>query len=232
MSPAMPHSSSGPYSSSGPPSPAGLPVSGTDVKRTVIDGGVIGIVRTTGAQRAVELAREVWRAGVNVVEVALTTPGALSAIETLAGELEGRRVIGAGTVLDEASARLAVLAGARLLVTPTLVEEVIEVGHRYQVATVIGGSSPTELLRATTLGADLVKIFPASLWSPRNLSDLLQALPQLECVPTGGITPDDAAGWIQAGAVAVGIGSGLTKGDDPAARVRTLLDSIRTARSA
>lgn len=202
------------------------------VKQSVIAGGVIGIVRTTDAERAVRLARQIWRAGVDVVEVALTTPGALAAIETLAGVIADTQVIGAGTVLDAASARLAVLAGARLLVTPTLVEEVIEVGQRYGVATVIGCSSATELLRATTLGADLVKVFPASLWTPRALSDLLQALPQLECVPTGGIAPEDASGWIEAGAVAVGIGSGLTKGDDPADRVRTLLDAIQRARAA
>ncbi|HYP44400.1 MAG TPA: bifunctional 4-hydroxy-2-oxoglutarate aldolase/2-dehydro-3-deoxy-phosphogluconate aldolase [Propionibacteriaceae bacterium] len=212
-------------------SSAGSPLSGSDVKQAIIAGGVIGIVRTTDAERAVELARQVWRAGVGVVEVAMTTPGALSAIESLSSELDQHRVIGAGTVLDAASARLAVLAGARLLVTPTLVEDVIEVGQRYDVATVIGGSSPTELLRATTLGADLVKVFPASLWSPKILADVLQALPQLECVPTGGVSPDDAAGWIDAGAVAVGIGSGLTKGDDPATRVRTLLQAIQRARA-
>lgn len=214
--------------------------SATSVKAAIMASGVVGIVRTTGADRAVSLGRQVWQAGVSVVEVALTTPGALSAIETLADELQegdelqagdGERVIGAGTVLDAASARSAILAGARLLVTPTVVPEVIEMGQRYDVATVIGCCTPTELLRATTLGADLVKVFPASLWSPRALADLLQALPQLECVPTGGIAPEDAAGWIEAGAVAVGLGSALTRAADPAAQVRTLLETIRRARS-
>lgn len=204
----------------------------TGVKQAVIDGGVIGIVRTTDADRAIWLAQQIWRAGVEVVEIALTTPGALRAVERLAEQLDGGKVIGAGTVLDAASARLAVLAGARLLVTPTLVEEVIEIGQRYDVATVIGGSTPTELLRATALGADLVKIFPARQWSPSVLRDVRQALPQLECVPTGGISPDHAAEWIEAGAVAVGIGSGLTSGDDPVARVRVLLAAIRRARAA
>ena len=201
-----------------------------EVKAAIISGGVIGIVRTTDAERAVTLARQVWQAGVDVVEVALTTPGGLTAIERLAAERSGAQVIGAGTVLDAATARAAVLAGARVLVTPVLVEDVIDVGQRHGVATVIGCSTPTELLRATALGADLVKVFPAGLWSPQVLSDLLQALPQLQCVPTGGIAPDDAAAWIEAGAVAVGIGSGLTKGDQPAARVRTLLAAIRRAR--
>ena len=205
--------------------------SAAEVKASVVSGGIIGIVRTSDAAAAVDLTRRIWAAGVDVVEVALTTPGGLRAIETLNAEVEGRRILGAGTVLDAATARLAILAGARLLVTPTLMEDVIEVGQRYGVATVIGCSTPTEMLLATTLGADLVKVFPASLWSPAILRDVLQALPQLDLVPTGGIAPDTAADWIRAGASAVGIGSGLTKGDDPAAQVRTLLASVRDARA-
>lgn len=205
--------------------------SSSDVSRAIADTGVIGIVRTTSTARAVELTQQIWAAGVDVVEVALTTPGGLAALETLNSEVGGRRVLGAGTVLDAATARSAILAGARLLVTPTLVEEVIEVGRRYGVVTVIGCSTPTEMLRATTLGADLVKVFPASLWSPRVLADVLAALPQLRCVPTGGVTPDDASAWISAGATAVGIGSALTKDDNPPARVRTLLEAVRQARS-
>jgi len=201
------------------------------VKTAIIDSGVVGIVRTTSADRAVELTRTIWGAGVDVVEVALTTPGGLQAIETLAGALTGNQVIGAGTVLDGTTARLAVLAGATLLVTPTLVEEVIEVGQRYGVATAIGCSTPTEMLRASTLGADLIKVFPASLWSPKILKDVLAALPQLDCVPTGGVTPGSAASWIEAGACAVGLGSALTQGADPAAEVTALLASISRARS-
>jgi 2-dehydro-3-deoxyphosphogluconate aldolase/(4S)-4-hydroxy-2-oxoglutarate aldolase len=206
------------------------PHSARDVTGAIAGSGVIGIVRSTSAEQAVGLSRQIWAAGVNVVEVALTTPRGLQAIETLSTEVTGDRVLGAGTVLDATTARLAILAGVRLLVTPTLVEDVIEVAQRYDVATVIGCSTPTEMLRATILGADLVKVFPASLWSPRSLADVLAALPQLHLVPTGGISPDEAAGWISAGARAVGIGSGLTKGDDPAAQVRTLLASLREAR--
>jgi 2-dehydro-3-deoxyphosphogluconate aldolase/(4S)-4-hydroxy-2-oxoglutarate aldolase len=218
------------------------------VRMSIAASGVIAIVRTSGTSHAVDLARQIWAAGVDVVEVALTTPGGLQAIEALSAELaaeatpahedstaagptRSKKVLGAGTVLDAATARLAILAGAQLLVTPTLAEDVIDVGQRYGVTTVIGCSTPTEMLRAKTLGADLVKVFPASRWSPGTLRDVLAALPQLELVPTGGIAPEDAAGWIRAGAVAVGLGSGLTKGDDPAARVKTLLASIRQARN-
>jgi 2-dehydro-3-deoxyphosphogluconate aldolase/(4S)-4-hydroxy-2-oxoglutarate aldolase len=232
-----------------------FPRSASEVKAAIVAGGVIGIVRTSGPEPAVDLARQIWAAGVDVVEVALTTPRGLQAIETLARDLEEGRVpgvaepgadgtadgsggaarrlvLGAGTVLDAATARLAILAGARVLVTPTLTEDVIEVGQRYGVTTVIGCATPTEMLRATALGADLVKVFPASQWSPATVADVLAALPQLEVVPTGGVSPEDAADWIRAGARAVGIGSGLTKGADPAARVKTLLASLREARPA
>lgn len=201
------------------------------VTRLITDTGVIGIIRTDSAGRAVELARRLWDVGVRVVEVSLTTPGGLQAITELAAAVPEGAVLGAGTVLDAETARLAVLAGARLLVTPSIVEGVIEVGRRYSVATVIGTSTPTEMLHAQTVGADLVKVFPASQWTPKTLADVLTALPQLRCVPTGGIAPQDAADWIRAGAAAVGLGSGLTRGDDPAARVATLLESIRSARS-
>lgn len=202
-----------------------------EVAATIARTAVIGIVRTGGAEQAVTLSRQIWQAGVSVVEVALTTPRGLQALETLREEVSGEQVLGAGTVLDAATARAAVLAGAEVLVTPTLVEDVIEVGRRSGIVTVIGCSTPTELLRATTLGADFVKVFPASLWSPAVLADVLAALPQLRCVPTGGVTPDTAADWIRAGAVAVGIGSALTKGDDPGERARALLAALRDARS-
>ncbi|HEY9293558.1 MAG TPA: bifunctional 4-hydroxy-2-oxoglutarate aldolase/2-dehydro-3-deoxy-phosphogluconate aldolase [Microlunatus sp.] len=197
----------------------------------ITESGVIGIVRADSSQRAVDLARQLWSAGVTAVEVALTTPGGLDAIAELNDEVPDGAVLGAGTVLDAPTARLAVLAGARLLVTPTLDEGVIATARRYGAATVIGTATPTEMVRAQVVGADLVKVFPASQWTPKTLSDVLQALPQLRCVPTGGIAPDQAADWIRAGAVAVGLGSGLTKGDDPAGQVARLLDSLRSARS-
>lgn len=192
--------------------------------------GVIGIVRADSAERAVKLARQIWDAGVSVVEVALTTPGGLDAITELSRNIPEGAVLGAGTVLDASTARLAVLAGAQVLVTPTVVEDVIDVAKRYGVATVIGAATPTEMLRAQTLGADLVKVFPASNWTTKALSDMLQALPQLRCVPTGGVTPESAADWISSGAVAVGLGSALTKGDDPASQVAALLESLHEAR--
>lgn len=196
----------------------------------VTSTGVIGIVRTSDRDHAITLSRQLWSSGINVVEVALTTPGGLDAIETLAAEVPDGALLGAGTVLDAQTARMAISAGAQLLVTPTIADGVIDVSQRYGAATIIGTYTPTEMLHAQTLGADLIKVFPATSWSPQTLKDVLQALPQLRCVPTGGIQPDTAPDWIAAGATAVGLGSALTKGSDPKANATHLLKAIRSAR--
>lgn len=206
------------------------PSAASQVMETIVRSGVIGIIRTHDVDTAVFSVGRVWQTGLDVVEVALTTPDALLAIETLAGTAATGQVIGAGTVLGSANARAAVAAGARLLVTPTFEPDVIRIGQHEDVTTVIGCATPTEMLRATELGADAVKIFPASLWTPQVLRDLLQPLPHLRCVPTGGITPDSAPAWIRAGAVAVGIGAALTTTNDPAGQVRRLKDGIARAR--
>jgi 2-dehydro-3-deoxyphosphogluconate aldolase/(4S)-4-hydroxy-2-oxoglutarate aldolase len=209
------------------------PDQAADVTNAIIRSGVVAIVRTTAADHAVSLTQRIWEAGLPVVEVALTTPGGLEAILHLSAasrESTAGWIIGAGTVLDGDTAQRAVEAGARLLVTPTLQEDVIAVGLQHDVATVIGCATPTEMLRATSLGASAVKVFPASQWSPTALKDLLQALPQLQCVPTGGVSPQQAGAWIQAGAVAVGVGSALTADGDAKAQVaalRTAIDGIR-----
>jgi 2-dehydro-3-deoxyphosphogluconate aldolase / (4S)-4-hydroxy-2-oxoglutarate aldolase len=170
--------------------------------------GVVAIIRTDSAETARRQAERVLAAGLPVVEVSLTTPDALSVISALAGASDA--VIGAGTVTTATAARDAIAAGSRILVSPTLTPAVIEVAVEHDVAVLPGCMTPTEMTTAMGLGATAVKIFPAQIWSPHALRGLLQALPQLPCVPTGGIGPDDAADWIAAGAAAVGVGSALT----------------------
>jgi 2-dehydro-3-deoxyphosphogluconate aldolase/(4S)-4-hydroxy-2-oxoglutarate aldolase len=139
----------------------------------------------------------------------LTTPGAFKVIRH-AVKAYPDALIGAGTVLDAASARKAVSAGARLLVCPTLSADVIRTGHRYGAIVLPGCSTPTEMMAALEAGADAVKVFPADIWTPAGISGTRAALPQLPLVPTGGITVATAGEWIRAGAVAVGLGSTLT----------------------
>lgn len=188
---------------------------------------VVGIVRTADGSSAIRAAETLLGAGLLSVEVTLTNPAALETISSLAAD-HPDAMIGAGSVLDGPSAGAAIRAGARFLVSPTLSTETIRAGLRYGVPTVAGTSSPTEMLTAIEAGAAAVKLFPASNYTPRWISDVRAALPQLPIVPTGGVTPEDARAWLDAGAVAVGLGSALTKGDPAEAqrRLRTLLAEL------
>lgn len=192
--------------------------------------GVIGIVRASSRWIALEQATRVIEAGLPVVEVSLTTPGGLEVIEELAHGDHGA-VVGAGTVLDADTARSVISAGGQVIVCPTFNPDVVRVAVRHDVAVVPGCLTPTEMDTAMRLGATAVKIFPAHTWSPAALAGLLQAMPHLPCVPTGGVGPDNAADWISAGAVALGVGSALTAVRDPGPVVDQLRRSIADARS-
>jgi 2-dehydro-3-deoxyphosphogluconate aldolase / (4S)-4-hydroxy-2-oxoglutarate aldolase len=205
-------------------------VSAQETFEQVRASGVIGIVRTQDEHVALDQARRAIQAGLPVVEVSLTTPGGLSVIETLAGEGHDA-VVGAGTVLDAATVDRVVDAGGTVIVSPNFEPAVVEAAVRRGVAVFPGCLTPTEMVHAMALGATAVKIVPAHLWSPAALAGMLQALPQLPCVPTGGVGPDDLGEWIRAGAVAAGIGSALTAAADPAPVVRRLQEAVAEARA-
>lgn len=171
---------------------------------------LVAIVRADDAAVAEQVGDDVIEAGLDVLEVPLTTPDALGAIERLSRRHPGA-LIGAGTVLDATSARLAVLAGARFLVSPSLSRDVIETGHRYGAAVLPGVQTPTEVVAALEAGADLIKLFPADEHTPGYIRAIRAALPQAALVPTGGIGAGNAAEWLAAGAVAVGVGGALTR---------------------
>lgn len=202
-----------------------------EIVRAVTAQRVFGIVRSGSVEEAATGARAVLDAGLRAVEVALTTPGALTALARVRAD-RPEALLGAGTVLDGAAARAAVEAGARFLVSPSLHPEVIRTGHRYGVPVFPGVSTPTEMVRALEEGADALKLFPASAVGPSWLSDIRAALPQAPVIPTGGVTIEDAPEWIAAGAVACGMGSALTSGGAAAAgeRVAALLDRLARAR--
>jgi 2-dehydro-3-deoxyphosphogluconate aldolase/(4S)-4-hydroxy-2-oxoglutarate aldolase len=190
---------------------------------------VFGVVRAPDRKAARDAAHAMTEAGLRAVEVSMTTPGVLGAIEDLAG-LPGV-LVGAGTVLDESSARMAVLAGARFLVSPSLHPDVVRTAHRYGVAVVPGTGTVTEVVAALEAGADGVKLFPASAYGPGWVRDVRAALPQAPIFPTGGIRPDEVPAWIEAGAAACGLGSALTAGgaDQARERVANLLATLAEA---
>ncbi|WP_336216064.1 bifunctional 4-hydroxy-2-oxoglutarate aldolase/2-dehydro-3-deoxy-phosphogluconate aldolase [Nonomuraea sp. LPB2021202275-12-8] len=200
-----------------------------EIMSQIAEQRVIGIVRTATPAQAVEPVRDMLAAGLRTVEVALTTPDALTAIREIVAAAPADALIGAGTVLDAAAAGAAIEAGARFLVSPSLHADVIRTGHRHGVAVIPGVATPTEIVRGLELGADALKLFPASGWSPSWLKDVRAALPQAPIVPTGGISVDSAPHWIAAGAVACGMGSALTSGGplEASGRVARLLAAIQ-----
>jgi 2-dehydro-3-deoxyphosphogluconate aldolase / (4S)-4-hydroxy-2-oxoglutarate aldolase len=196
---------------------------------------VLGIIRADSAEAARGLTVDLWQAGLRAVEISVSTPGALEAVRALADErTDPALVIGAGTVMDAASARAAVDAGADLLVSPIADPAVIAVGRDAGLAVLAGAATPGEAVAAMRAGASLVKLFPARVLTPEVVADILQALPDLPLVPVGGIAIRDVAEWLRAGAVAVGLGMSLTSGSpgDLPVRVSDVLGSASATAAA
>jgi 2-dehydro-3-deoxyphosphogluconate aldolase / (4S)-4-hydroxy-2-oxoglutarate aldolase len=211
-----------------------------EVIRRTRDSGLIAILRHTEARRAIETAEALQSAGVEVVEVTMNTAGALGMLEAIGGHFGDRLVVGAGTVLSVESAEQAIAAGAALVVSPHLDEAIVRYCVDHGVAVIPGGFTPTEILRAWTAGASLVKVFPAGPVGPRYLRDVLAPLNDVPMVPTGGVSLDNATEFIRAGAAALGLGSALVNPRLVAAgqfaqiadTARAFLDAVRAGRAA
>src|SRR5438552_14605194 len=205
----------------------------------LLQSGVIAVVRVSEAVRLGPAARALAAGGVGAVEVTLTTPGAIDTIADLAADagLAGC-VIGAGTVLDESAARYVIDAGARFVVSPTLNPAVIRACRDRGVPCMPGALTPTELLEGWRVGAAVMKLFPASAVGPGYLRDVLVPLPFLRLVPSGGVSLQNAGGWIRAGAAAVSVGSGLASAAllaegsaaELTARARSFVERVAEAR--
>jgi 2-dehydro-3-deoxyphosphogluconate aldolase/(4S)-4-hydroxy-2-oxoglutarate aldolase len=179
--------------------------------RAINELRIVAIIRASSAEQAVEVGELLVAAGLKAVEVALTTPRGLDAISALAGVEDGR-IVGAGTVLDVEAARRAAAAGARFVVSPGLDEETLAETARLGVVSMPGAATPTEIMRARSLGADFVKLFPASTYGVGHLRAVRVVFPDVAFVPTGGVGPENAAAWFAAGASAVAVGSALVRG--------------------
>jgi len=207
-----------------------------DVLEELVDSGALGIIRVKGTQDLVQIAKALHAGGLSCLEITMTTPGALRAIEDAREELPNV-LMGAGTVLDASTARQAILAGAQFLVTPTVALDVVEVAHRYGVPVIPGAMTPTEILTAWEAGADMVKVFPAEVLGPGFIKALHGPLPQIPLVPTGGITADNAGDFIRAGAALVCAGGWLVDKEAVAAgryevlteNARRLVEAVRAA---
>lgn len=196
---------------------------GSDDVGAILDSGVVAIVRLDSAQHVLAVADALAQGGITVIEFTMTTPGALEVLRQASETMGGKVLLGAGTVLDPETARAAILAGARFIVSPTLSDRVIATCRRYSVVSIPGAYTPTEVLAAWERGADLVKIFPASSLGPQYLRDVLAPLPQVKLVPTGGVTLENAPDFIRAGAAAIAVGSSLVDRASVAAQAYDVL---------
>lgn len=183
------------------------------VQERVTSTGVVAIVRLADYSAALDVVRALIQGGISAVEFTYTNPQAGHAIETVKQAMGDDVFAGAGTVLDAETARGAILHGADFVVTPTVRVDTIRICQRYNVPTVIGAFSPTEILTAWEHGATFVKVFPASSVGPGYLKDVAGPLPQIPLIPTGGVTVDNAGAFIVAGARAVAVGGNLVDRD-------------------
>jgi 2-dehydro-3-deoxyphosphogluconate aldolase/(4S)-4-hydroxy-2-oxoglutarate aldolase len=179
----------------------------------VIESGLVAIVRTNSSDQAARIAEACARGGAAAIEITFTVPGATAVIEDLAKKYaSGEILIGAGTVLDPETARIAILSGAQYIVSPSVSAETARLCNRYQIPYMPGAGTMREIVDAMECGADIVKLFPGETLGPAFVKAVKGPLPQASLMPTGGVSVDNVTEWIKAGAVAVGVGGSLTAG--------------------
>jgi 2-dehydro-3-deoxyphosphogluconate aldolase/(4S)-4-hydroxy-2-oxoglutarate aldolase len=175
--------------------------------------GIVAVIRAENAEQALKITDAVKKGGIEAVEITMTIPGALGVMEKLSQEYNSDEILlGAGSVLDSETAKNCITAGAEYIVSPSFDKETVELCNRYQKPVMPGAITVTEVVTAMESGADVVKIFPASLFGPKIISSIKAPIPQAPLMPTGGVNIDNVKDWIKAGSWAVGVGSGLIGG--------------------
>jgi 2-dehydro-3-deoxyphosphogluconate aldolase/(4S)-4-hydroxy-2-oxoglutarate aldolase len=200
--------------------------------------GVVAVIRISDPSRLNDIVGALVEAGVRIMEVTMTVPGAIELIRKTAPTLPAGFVLGAGTVVDADTTTRVIDAGATFIVSPVFRRAVVDAATSRNVLVIPGCLSPTEVLDAWDAGARLIKIFPATAMGPTYLKDLHGPLPHVKLMPTGGVTVDNAGDWIRAGAVAVGVGTSLLDSaaiadgryDVIVERGRRIVENVRLAR--
>ena len=181
-----------------------------DKMRFLLEGGVIPVIRAKSEEEAIKIGEAVEKGGIKVLEITMTVPNALEVLRRVAEKFSNDILLGAGTVLDGETARAAILAGAQFIVGPCLNIELIKVCKRYSKIVIPGAMTPTEILYAWEVGADIVKVFPAgNLGGPSYIKAIKAPLPHILLNPTGGVNLNNAGEFIRAGASIISVGSAL-----------------------
>ena len=177
------------------------------------DCGIVAVVRAENTEKAEKIVDACIEGGVAAIELTFTVPHADRVIEQLSEKYTPDQIIlGAGTVMDAATARIAILSGAQYIVSPYFDLETVKMCNRYRVAVMPGIMTVREGIMAMEAGADILKVFPGDLYGPKIIKDIRGPIPYAKMMPTGGVNADNVGEWIKAGAVAVGAGSSLTAG--------------------
>ncbi len=210
-----------------------------DDLQQILDVGIIAIVRVATTLEAVDVCGAVAKGGVTAIEVTMTVPGAIQAIQEFKKKAPAGLLVGAGTVLDPESARAVLLAGADFIVSPNLNIEVIKMAHRYDKVVVPGTFTPTEILAAWDAGADIVKVFPAGVVGPQYIKDIKGPFPQIRITPTGGVDLNNTPDFIRAGASCVSVATALVDKkalaeknfDVITEKARLFIEAVKTGRA-
>lgn len=186
-------------------------------KETIIskitECGLVAVVRAESSEQGLKIAEACAKAGVAGIEITFTVPGAADVIKDCVKKFKsGEIIIGAGTVMDPETARVAILSGAQYVVSPYLNCEMVKLCNRYRVPVMPGAMTIKEIVESMEAGADIVKIFPGELFGPGIIKAVRGPIPYAKMMPTGGVSLDNVEEWIKAGAVAVGVGGKLTEG--------------------
>ena len=198
-----------------------------DILRRITEAGLVAVVRAESSEQAQRIADAVLEGGCPAIEVTFTVPGAHRVIEALAARYKpSELILGAGTVLDPETARVAILSGATYVVSPSLNPDTVRLCNRYQVPVMPGVMTIRDVIEAMEAGADIIKLFPGEAFGPGLIKAIKGPLPQAPLMPTGGVDVSNVAEWIKAGAVAVGAGGSLTGG----AKTGDFAGITRTAR--
>lgn len=184
-----------------------------EILTKISDAGLVAVVRAESSDQALKITDACIKGGVAAIEITFTVPGAHRVIADLANTYTNNEILlGAGTVLDSETARIALLEGAQYIVSPNLNKETAKLCNRYRVPYMPGAMTIKEVVEGMETGADIIKVFPGSLFGPKIIKNILGPIPQARLMPTGGVDADNVGEWIKAGSVAVGVGSALTKG--------------------
>ena len=201
-----------------------------EILKKISDVGVVAVVRGDSIKEAVNISKACIAGGITAIEVTYTNPMATEIIKELSKE--DNIVLGAGTVLDSETARIAIMAGAGYIVSPGFDLETAKLCNRYQVAYMPGCMTISEMIKAMESGADIIKLFPGNAYGPSFIKSIKAPLPQINIMPTGGVSLENVDQWIKNGVIAVGVGGQLTNGT-PEEIIKTagkFIEKVRSAR--